>query len=223
MYKAQTKYMLHVQILEWDKVEMLREPEQTDELRRLAVQLALQLPASIKDARKVLELTTECLDDFLIDKAEAESAAARARRRWRRPRPIEVNATPVPVRPPVFAVFLCCLGALALAAALGAVSVRLIGYGEIGLTMLAISMIALLFGRGAALASSALAYVLTTWAVIPPAWALDWPTTHELCGAALYVLTAVIVPWIQAKREPLREASLRVAARPLRVLLRRAA
>lgn len=201
---------------------MLREPEQTDELRRLAVQLALQLPASIKDARKVLELTTECLDDFLIE-AEAESAAARARRRWRRPRPIEVNAAPVPVRPPVFAVFLCCLGALALAAALGAVSVRLIGYGEIGLTMLAIATIALLFGRVAALASSGVAYALTTWAVIPPAWVLDWPTTHELCGAALYVLTALVVPWIEAKREPLREASLWVAARPLRVLLRRAA
>lgn len=215
--------MRHVQELEWDKVEMLREPEQTDELRRLAVQLALQLPVSIKDARRVLELTTECLDGFLIDQAEAGSATARARRLWRRPRSIVVNATPVPPRPPLFAVFLCCLGALALAAALGAASIRLVGFGAVGLNMLAIMMIALLFGRGAALASSALAYALTTWAVMPPAWVLDWPTPHELCGAGMYALTALIVPWIHARREPLREASLRAAARPLRVLLRRAA
>lgn len=203
-------------------MEMARDPEQTDELRRLAVQLALQLPASVAAARKVLALTGECLDGFLIER-EAESAAARARRLWRRPRTPVVNATPLPQPPARLAVFLCCLGVLALSAGFGAVAVRTVGFGAVGLNLLAIASIAILFGRGAALASVGLAYAMTTWAVMPPAWDLNWPTAYELCGLALYVLAALLIPWIEARRVPLREATLRVASRPLRVFLRRAA
>lgn len=204
---------------------MLREPEQTDELRRLAVQLALQLPASVADAHRVLELTKECLDEFLVEKAEVRSAKARARRLWRvRPQPIQVSAPPAPASTPgVFAVILCCLGALALAALVGAVAVRWIGYGALTANILAVTSVGLLFGRNAALGSAAAAFMLTNWVVLPPAWDLNWPTTYEICGLVAYTFAAVVVPWIQARREPLRAASLRVVERPLRALLRRAA
>jgi hypothetical protein len=202
---------------------MLREPDQTDELRRLAVQLALQLPASVSDAHRVLELTRECLDEFLVEKTE--TAAARAKRlwRWRPPAPVVVNAAPLPSGPPVFAVLLCCLGVLALAGLAGAIVLRWTGFGAAAANMLAVTAIALLFGRVAALGSAAGAFAITNWAVLPPAWDLAWPTTYELCGLGAYTLAAMIVPWIQARREPLRAASLRVAETPLRVLLRRAA
>lgn len=200
---------------------MARDPEQTDELRRLALQLALQLPASVADARKVLALTGECLDDFLI---EAEGpASARARRLWRLPRPMLVNSAPLPQRTSRLAVFLCCLGVLALSGCLGAIAIRTIGYGAAGLNLLAITVISMLFGRGAALASVGLAYLLTTWAVMPPSWDISWPTVYELCGVGLYGLAAVLIPWIQEQREPLREATLRAASRPLSVFLRKAA
>lgn len=208
--------------LERDKVEMLRDPEQTDELRRLALQLALQLPASVSDARKVLAMTSECLDDFLIEKAEAGSAAARASRLWR-PRLVEAAPPPVPIETPRLAVLFCCLGVLAVAIVLGAVTTHLVGYGALGSSVLGVTVIALLFGRGAALMSAALAFLLINWAVIPPVWNLQAPTAYELCGAVMYFLTAVIVPWIQARREPLRTVSLRIASKPLRVFLRRAA
>lgn len=199
-------------------MEMLREPEQTDELRRLAVQLALQLPASVADARRVLELTSECLDEFLI---ERHSARARARRLWRRPQPVEaVSASAALSR---VAVLLCCVGILALAAGSGAVALRLTGYGAIGANLLAVTVIGLLFGRGAAVCSALGAFVLTNWAVIPPAWDLDLPTTYEFIGLAMSIIAAIAVPWIQAQREPLRAASLRAVQRPLRLLLRRAA
>lgn len=205
---------------------MLRDDaEQTDELRRLAVQLALQLPASVADARRVLALTNECLDDFLIERGEPRSAAARASRIWRRAAPPAAVVTPpAPARAPTrLAVLLCCLAVLAIAAVLAAVSIRLIGYGALGPSVLGVTTIALLFGRGAALVSVPLAFLLTNLAVIPPAWDLNWPSTYELCGVAMYALAAVFVPWIQARREPLRAASLRVVERPLRVLMRRAA
>ncbi|MEY9158269.1 hypothetical protein [Bradyrhizobium japonicum] len=205
---------------------MLRDDaEQTDELRRLAVQLALQLPASVADARRVLALTNECLDDFLIERGEPRSAAARANRIWRRAAPpADVVAPPVPARAPAaLPLLLCCLVVLAIASSIGALSIRLIGYGALGPNVLGVTAIALLFGRGAALASVPLAFLLNNLAVIPPAWDLAWPSTYELCGVVMYLAAAVFVPWIQARREPLRAASLRVVERPLRVLMRRAA
>lgn len=54
---------------------------ETDELRRLALQIAIQLPADIRDARRVLDMAGECLDEFLI---EAPSPRQRAKRLgWR--------------------------------------------------------------------------------------------------------------------------------------------
>lgn len=202
---------------------MPRDPEETDELRRLALQLALQLPASVADARKVLELAGECLDDFLIEKGAPCSAAARARRLWRGPRPPTVAADPAAIDPPRIAVFLCCLGVLVVAALVGAVGTHLVGYGALGSSVIGVTVVALLFGRAAALMSSALAFLLINWVVIPPSWGLQMPSVRELCGATMYVLAAIIVPWIQVRREPLRQASLRAVSRPLRVLLRRAA
>lgn len=207
-------------------MEMQRDPEQTDELRRLALQLALQLPASVADARKVLAMTGECLDDFLIEKAEAGSAAARASRIWRRsPRLQVVGAAPAPAPAelPRLAVVLCSLIVLALSAAVSAASLRLVGYGALGPSVLGVTVIALLFGRRAALASAVLAFLLVNWAVIPPSWDLQAPSVYELSGAVMYLAAAVIVPWIQARRDPLRMASLRVVSRPLAVLRRRAA
>lgn len=203
-------------------MEMPRDPEQTDELRRLALQLALQLPASVADARKVLELAGECLDDFLIEKDAPCSAAARARRLWRGPRPLTI-ADQAAGEPSRLAVFLCCLGVLAIAALVGAVATHLVGYGALGSSVIGVTVVALLFGRAAALMSSALAFLLINWVVIPPSWDLQMPSVRELCGAAMYVAAALIVPWIQVRREPLRQASLRAVSRPLRVLLRRAA
>jgi K+-sensing histidine kinase KdpD len=203
-------------------VEKLRDPEQTDELRRLAVQLALQLPASVSDARRVLALTSECLDEFLIEKPQP-SAAARASRIWSRPRPMVTNATPLTSPPRRLAVFLCCLGVLSIAAVLGGLALRLVGYGAVGANVLGVVAVALLFGRGAALMSAALAFLLMNWAVVPPAWDLSLPTTYELCGGVMYGVAAIVVPWIQARREPLRRATLTAVERPLRVLMRRAA
>lgn len=40
----------------------MQSSEKTDGLRRLALQLALQLPESVEDARRVLAMTGECLD-----------------------------------------------------------------------------------------------------------------------------------------------------------------
>lgn len=201
---------------------MSRNQGETDELRRLALQLALQLPASVSDARRVLALAGECLDDFLIEKAEPCSAAARASRLWRR-QPIALEAAPAPVDLPRLTVFVCCLAISAVAAFVGAVTTHLVGYGALMTSVIGVTVVALLFGRGAALMSSVLAFLLVNWAVIPPAWDLQAPSVRELCGAAMYVLAAVVVPWIQARREPLRKASLRVVSRPLAVLLRRAA
>jgi hypothetical protein len=204
--------------MERDKVEMLRGSEQTDELRRLALQLALQLPASVNEARRVLELTSECLDEFLI---EQHSARARARRLWRGPKPVE--PVPAPAALPGIVVFLCCFGILAAAGGIGAAALHLTGYGAAGTNMLAVTAIALLFGRNAAISSALGAFLLTNWAVVPPAWDLDPPTTYEFVGLGLSIIAAIAVPWIQAQREPLRRASLRAVRRPLQLLRRRAA
>lgn len=202
---------------EWEKVASLRDPDQTDELRRLAVQLALQLPASVADARRVLELTGECLDQFLIERSDVSSAAARARRIWGRPAPAGRDAAAAP-QPSSLAVLFCCVGVLAVAAVAGAITLRLTGYGAVGINTMAVSLLGLLFGWRAALGSALAAFLLTSWAVIPPALEINLPTTYELFGLALSIFAALVVPWIQARREPLREASLRVAARPLRAL-----
>lgn len=199
-------------------------PEQTDELRRLAVQLALQLPVSVHDARRVLALTEECLDGFLIEQGEPSSAAERARRIWTR-RPITVNSAPLaaPASSSIM-VFVCSLAVLGISTVAGAIAMRLTaGYGAIGCQLIAVMVIALLFGRGPALVSAALALALVNLAIVPPTWDLAWPTDYEWTGAVMYLLAAILAPWIQGNRDQLRNASLRAVERPLRVLMRRAA
>jgi hypothetical protein len=59
----------------------LMSTDETDELRRLALQIAIQLPACVEDARLVLAMAGECLDNFLID---APTPMQRAKRLgWR--------------------------------------------------------------------------------------------------------------------------------------------
>jgi hypothetical protein len=46
-------------------------PKKTDVLRRLAMQIAVQLPESVTEAHTVLELARDLLDKFMIDGRKA--------------------------------------------------------------------------------------------------------------------------------------------------------
>lgn len=195
------------------------EIEQTEELRRLALQLALQLPANVADARRVIGLTSTCLDQFLVDGRRSDARTRAARLGW----PVDIEASLEPTvderRPTGLPVLLCCLAALALSCALAMLLIDLFGAGAGAASVLSVMVSALLYGRRPAVLVTMLAAIAVNLVAVPPLDGFTPPAAWEVVTFGLNLSIAIAVPWILARRETLRASTLRLAARPLRVFI----
>lgn len=190
--------------------------DETDELRRLALQIALQLPANVGDARRALALAGECLDQFLIEKTPTAVRAGQLGLRLVVPAASDAASLPArPSSPSPAAVGLCCFAALAFSSGLGLLLLWLFGAGTGVSGSLAVAIIALLFGPRPAILLALLAACSTNLFAVPPSLEFTVPTKVEFAILLVNSAIALAVPWIQARREPLREASRRIVGRSI--------
>jgi hypothetical protein len=183
--------------------------EKTDDLRRLALQLALQLPETVDDARRVLAMTGQCLDEFLIDRSGGLTPLQRARRLGWRAAP---DLVPELVsddcrgcdRSPSVARALC------LALATLGVSAPAAGAGfSFGFAVILVAMVC---GTVPAMVLALASAIIHNLLVVPPALTLQAPTTTEWVWAAFYVFFAVSIPPFLRRLDRWR----RLAASPLK-------
>ena len=193
----------------------MQSSEKTDGLRRLALQLALQLPESVEDARRVLAMTGECLDQFLIEQSGSLSAWQRAKRLgWR----VDVAAENRPglaaaeASPSVSRALCWALATLGVTAPLALLLVNTVGGGAGFCFGFAVILISVVFGVLPALALAGASPIIHNLVVVPPAFALQVPSKQELVWAVFYVFFALSVPPLLRRLNHLR----RLAARPLK-------
>jgi hypothetical protein len=195
----------------------------TDEMRRLALQLAIQLPEDVADARRVLGLTRQCLEKFLVEQDRGSPYQRAARLGWRLS--LVDNVAGDEAAPAAAATrlrqMLLALGTLLISVPAGMLALALIGAGAISILGLGVMIVALVFGRPSALLLAAASAVVHNLLLVPPMLQLSWPDAPEMLFAGLYVLIALSVPWIASHARWIRE----LAGRPLQhlIALRRAA
>jgi hypothetical protein len=196
--------------------------EKTDHLRRLALQLALQLPEAVDDARRVLTMTGQCLDEFLIDRSPGPSAWQRARRLgWRAAPDLvpDLGAEGCQVgddRPrSLSAVRALCvaLATLGVSAPAAMLLVRIAGVGDGFCFGFAVILVSMVFGTIPALVLAGASLLVHNLVVLPPAFTFQAPTVQECVLAGFYVIFALTVPPLMRRVDRLRG----LAARPLKM------
>ncbi|MET3991645.1 K+-sensing histidine kinase KdpD [Bradyrhizobium sp. S3.9.2] len=184
----------------------------TDRTRRAAIELAVQLPEDINEARAVLVQLGELLEGFLI-RAPREV--------WTRP------AHPVDPRSGRIAheLALCwtAAGAVALAPAAALLS-RLLDCELVSGFVLfsGVAAASLVFGQLYGVIFSALAVLAHNLLSVPPAYEFSVPTRGELVRAVGFVLLAITLPAIAGGAQRLRALAVS-GAWPLSAAGRRSA
>jgi hypothetical protein len=176
----------------------------TDSRRRLAMQLAIQLPEGVAEARAVLAMTSEALEDFLIP--ATSDAHRRARLLGWGMTPAEAierapGAPAVMVRE-----ILLGFCSLLFTAPVGLLLLKFCGIGAGVTFMVGVTMVALVLGTVPALALATVTPLLHNLLLIPPALEFSQPTLAEAVAAGAYLVLAVMVPWIAARRTTIRAA-----------------
>lgn len=174
--------------------------EKTDEMRRLALQLALQLPETVDDARRVLAMTGQCLDEFLIDRSGSVTALQRARRLGWRAAPDLVpelgsgDCQGCDRSLSIERALCVALATLAISAPIAAVLMQTVGAGA-GFTFgFAVILAAMVCGTAPALVLALASAIIHNLLVVPPAFTLQRPSTTEWVCVAFYVFFAVSIP-----------------------------
>jgi hypothetical protein len=185
---------------------------ETDSRRRLAAQLAIQLPQNVAEAHYVLNLTGDMVDHFLVE--PMGEAHRRARRLgWRLEQAAADDRVPL-LAPGLAWATLWGLSSLGLSLPIGAGMVALFGAGA-GMTFAVATMVvALVLGTLPAFALAIVTPVLHNLFIVPPALHFTPPTNGEIIAAASYLLIAVLVPFVDRQRRRIR-AALPLAPNPL--------
>lgn len=167
----------------------------SDELRRDALQIAIQLPDSLEDAREVIDAVAELLEGYMVKGV---------RPAWQRRILTASNRAPDAPR----AIF----WTVAIFLILAPVAVGL--YYALGLQMAAVATFSvgvllsgLVFGRRYGLLSAALALITHDVLISPPLFTFSTPTPLELIFAAQYLLCAVVAPTIARHADVLSAAA----------------
>jgi hypothetical protein len=182
----------------------------TDPARRLALQLAIQLPADVAEAHQALALTKILLDDFL---AEGNSSAHRRARQlgWGAARE-HLKLVPPSAAPPREVPPLCTAAwtvvSLMLALPIAMLLQREVGYGAGMVFATEVTLVALIFGSLPALALAAVIPMLHNLVVIPPLMHFNTPSRAELVLGFSYVVLALLVPWVADRRQAIRRIAI---------------
>ncbi len=171
----------------------------TDHLRRAALQIAMQLPENVGEARRVLHLADGLLEDFLIT-APREVCSP----------PLQPAIERAPAARPLFLAVLTVL-AVAVLTPLAALASWCTGAEPASGWVLAVGLfvVALTFGRSYGTLFSVLA-VLSYHLAMAPAWAL--PSVLELVRLAGYCATALLLPQLATSACKLRRLILSAGA-----------
>lgn len=174
--------------------------ESTDPDRRLALQLALQLPENIDRARRVLALTEGLLDQHLIEPSPAHQRALLLG--WgARVAPVVLPALPGLGRPRVIAESLAWL---AMGFSLGLIVFALFGAGALVTMGFFAVVVSLLFGELPGVIVAVLATAINNLLLVPPAWEFSAPTKPEIMVGVFLVAVTLVAPSV-ARHSPLRQ------------------
>jgi hypothetical protein len=196
----------------------LKSCDKTDELRRLAAQIAIQLPESVADARRVLKMAGDLLDNFLVEGGAERSPWQRARRLgWR----IDADAEdPVPgdhvdlaPAPGPIAAIACSLATLLVTVPLSAALLVGLDYSGGFCFLCGVLIAAMLFGSGPALLLAVVSPIVHNILVLPPVLQFNSPTTRDLLVAGFYMVAAVAVPWLMRRAPDLQRLAARLSQR----------
>lgn len=183
---------------------------ETDPRRRLALQIALQLPANVAEARQVLELAGDVLDDFMIEGSSSAHRRARllgwgaARLEGVEPqRPAAIS----PARVRAWSI-LWGLTSLAVTVPLGALLVQQLGHGAVMSLLLGVVVVALIFGAVPALVLSIASTVMLNL-LLGPALAFQVPIVFEAIAAAGFLISSLLVPWLAERRGNIRTKAIK--------------
>jgi hypothetical protein len=179
-------------------------PATTDPQRRLALQLAIQLPQDHAEAREVLDLTGELLDGFMRERSSAQRRALKLG--WGIVKRLPAPSCGRPRWLTACCVLGCALLALTASTLAGLALFAEFHMGAIMSYAVCVTLVALVLGTWPALAVSAGAALLFNWLVVPPLWQLTAPSAPEVIALAGYVLLSLIVPWIAERRLQFRAA-----------------
>lgn len=185
--------------------------EKTDELRRLALQLAIQLPENVTDARRVLVMTSECLDKFLIDPGGRLTPLQRARRLGWRVDLAEPEDLPAPevLAPAPGPTIGWTLASLVISVPLSAMLWHTIGHGAYLTFGFFVIAIAMTFGAWPGLLLAAVSAIANNLLVLPPALEFTPPSRLELVCAVFYVVFALLMPPLTRRIKLLRQLAAR--------------
>lgn len=178
--------------------------EVTDPHRRLATQIAIQLPENVAEAHRVLDLAGECIDDFLVEPSPARRRAGRLG--WGVDVAVATLAPAPMLRRARIWPTLLALSTLALSLPVATLMVGLFGIGAGVTFMFAVTIVALLVGTVPALVLSAVTALLHNLFVVPPALEFSRPTAAEIVMAGCYLLISFVIPWLATRRERIRTA-----------------
>jgi len=196
----------------------------TDEMRRLAMQLAIQLPESVEDAHKVLNLTREFLDQFLIERTKSPFHARAALLGWNLNLGVG-KQTPLidsgeillvestPRRPSLLLALLLGLSTLFVSVPAGMGLIAALGSGSYLTFLLAISCVGLILGQPAALALATATPFIHNLLIVPPAFEFTAPGREEFMCAGFYLATALITPWLAMRAPRIRRYAARFRIR----------
>lgn len=187
-------------------------PKNTDKTRRAAIELAVQLPEDVAEARAVLAQAGALLEGFLI-RAPREIWNSAAEGRDDRG---SLTAHEYALAWTIAGVAVISLVATALAYALDCEIVS--GFVLLG----GVAVSALVFGQIYGVIFSVLAVVSHNFFVIPPAYAFNAPTRAELVRAVGFVVLAVALPLIANGAQKLRRLAIN-GALPLSAAARQSA
>lgn len=186
--------------------------ETTDARRRLAMQIALQLPENAADARHVLALATSLLDSFLVDNRYSDARRRAAALGWQVDAAAEAEAAaierPVFTRAWQFGAALRASGfglaTLLVTVPLGMAAVDRLGHGGVMALLLGVMVVAAVFGRTAAVVLALASVVAQNLLVMPPAFAFQPPGMLDAVGLVGYLAVALLLPCLISRRDNIR-------------------
>lgn len=176
--------------------------KQTDATRRAALQIAVQLPENVEEARDVLDQTACLLESFLI---------IAPREIWPRCGLASAKSPTLRHALPML------LGALVVLFPLGALAAHLTGLAAVFDWMLSVSVIcaSLTLGRSCAVALAAAGLIFCNLLVVPPILAFTAPSADEIVRATGVLALALGMPSIVDFAAYLRTRISRAAVLPV--------
>lgn len=180
--------------------------EQTEAARRLALQLAIQLPEDAAEARRVLSLTGELLEDYMLPQP---SALQRARRLgWGVAAEAAAPAPAARYRKALLGIA-WGLATLVVTTPLGFALVELFGRGSGLIFTMGVAIVGVVLGRLPAIAVALASALFYNLVMLAPALEFNVPSFAELIFAVCYLATALIVPWFSERRRQIQAVVIR--------------